>query len=60
MVLVEKAIASDRESWQQISEERRLLYMAMTRARQRLYLNYEGRWPQPLTGMLELVDRVLV
>jgi len=22
----------------------------MTRARQRLYLNHEGRWPRPLIG----------
>ncbi len=47
-------------SEEQVSEERRLVYMAMTRARQRLYLNYEGRWPQPLKSVLEYVDRVPV
>lgn len=45
---------------EEISQERRLVYMAMTRARQRLYLNYEGRWPEPLEGVLEHVDRVLI
>jgi hypothetical protein len=44
----------------QISEERRLVYMAMTRARQRLYLNYEGHWPQPLKSVLGYIDRALV
>ena len=43
---------------QAMSEERRLVYMAMTRARERLYLNYEGRWPQPLRKVAGLVDRV--
>jgi hypothetical protein len=42
-----------------LSEERRLVYMAMTRAREHLYLNYEGRWPQPLGGVLNYVDQVL-
>jgi superfamily I DNA/RNA helicase len=52
----------DRSHWsvEQVSEERRLMYMAMTRARERLYLNHEGRWPQPLDGVLEYVDRVPV
>lgn len=36
-----------------LSQERRLVYMTMTRARERLYLNYEGRWPEPLNGVLE-------
>ena len=43
-----------------LSEERRLVYMAMTRARQRLYLNYEGRWPEPIASVLEYSDRALV
>jgi hypothetical protein len=43
----------------QLSSERRLVYMAMTRPRERLYLNYEGSWPPPLAGVLEHVDRVL-
>jgi hypothetical protein len=41
---------------QHLSEERRLVYMAMTRARERLYLNYEGRWPPPLRAVLDHVD----
>lgn len=45
---------------QQLSEERRLVYMAMTRARERLYLSFEGRWPKRLTGVLKYVERVLV
>jgi len=49
-----------RASEEQLSEERRLVYMAMTRARQRLYLNHEGRWPRPLYDVLAHVDRALV
>jgi hypothetical protein len=47
-------------SEQQVSEERRLVYMAMTRARQRLYLGYEGHWPAPIKGVVQHVDRALV
>lgn len=36
---------------QAVSEARRLVYMAMTRARERLYLNYEKQWPRPLEGV---------
>ena len=58
---MQEALAGyEKISEKQISGERRLLYMAMTRARQRLYLNCEGHWPRPLTGVLEHVDRVLV
>jgi superfamily I DNA/RNA helicase len=39
-----------------LSGERRLVYMAMTRARERLYLNYEGHWPGPLEGVRQYVD----
>jgi superfamily I DNA/RNA helicase len=35
-----------------MSAERRLVYMAMTRARQRLYLSYRGRWPEALAGVV--------
>jgi len=45
---------------EQLSEERRLIYMAMTRAREHLYLNYEGHWPQPLERVPDYVDQVLV
>jgi hypothetical protein len=41
-----------------MSEERRLVYMAMTRARERLYLSYRGWWPEALTGVLGYVDEV--
>lgn len=49
------------ECWSEedLSQERRLVYMAMTRARELLYLNYEGSWPKPLEGVLNYVDRVL-
>jgi hypothetical protein len=43
-------------SEEQLSEERRLTYMAMTRARQRLYLGYVGRWPAALQGVQPYVD----
>jgi len=33
--------------------------MAMTRARWLLYLNYEGRWPEPLKGVLKFVNQAL-
>lgn len=58
---MQETFSDDAEiSEEQVSEERRLVYMAMTRARQRLYLNYEGRWPQPLKSVLGYVDRVPV
>ncbi len=41
---------------QALSEERRLVYMAMTRARERLYLCYEDCWPDPLQGVLQHAD----
>ncbi|RMF26295.1 MAG: hypothetical protein D6759_19885 [Chloroflexi bacterium] len=46
-------------SEESLSKERRLVYMAMTRARERLYLNYEGRWPEPLKGVLKFVNQAL-
>ena len=42
-----------------LSNERRLVYMAMTRARERLYMNYEGHWPDPLESVRQYVDQVL-
>lgn len=41
-----------------LSEERRLVYMAMTRARQRLCLTYEGHWPQALQDVLAHADHI--
>ncbi len=46
-------------SEESLSKERRLVYMAMTRAREQLYLNYEGRWPEPLKGVLKFVKQAL-
>jgi hypothetical protein len=40
-----------------LSEERRLVYMAMTRARERLYLSYKGHWPAALHSVRQYVDR---
>ena len=40
------------------SQERRLVYMAMTRARQQLYLSYEGKLPRTFEGLREHVDFV--
>ena len=39
-----------------ISTERRLVYMAMTRARRRLYLSYQGRWPDQLEAVWPHLD----
>lgn len=44
------------ENEEEISQERRLIYMAMTRARSNLYLCYEGAWPNLLKGVLEYVN----
>ena len=41
------------QSDEQVSEERRLVYMAMTRARDRLYLSTCGPWPQLLEPAME-------
>lgn len=45
-------------SEQRLSSERRVVYMAMTRARERLYLTCNGQWPKPLTPVLQFVDAV--
>jgi superfamily I DNA/RNA helicase len=47
-------------SEQALSEERRLVYMAMTRARERLYLGYEGHWPAPMEGVCAYAERALI
>jgi len=41
-----------------ISEERRLVYMAMTRARQQLHMYYQGSLPSPLKSILQYVDAI--
>jgi len=46
-------------SEEQLSEERRLFYMAMTRARERLYLSCKGRWPRVLEPLLDYADRAV-
>ena len=38
---------------EELSEERRLVYMAMTRARERLYMGYEGPFPRELKKLHE-------
>jgi len=43
---------------EELSEERRLVYMAMTRPRQRLCMTYIGRWPEPLRDVLAYVDHI--
>jgi hypothetical protein len=40
------------------SQERRLVYMAMTRARQQLYMSYEGKLPKQYDAMRAYVDFV--
>ncbi len=43
-------------SEQALSEERRLVYVAMTRARERLYLTHSGQWPAALDPILPYVE----
>ena len=43
---------------QEISEERRLLYMAMTRARQQLFLVYQGQLPKPIKDISKYMDMI--
>ena len=43
---------------QKLTEERRLVYMAMTRARQQLFLTGCGAIPQPLRCILPFVEQV--
>jgi superfamily I DNA/RNA helicase len=40
------------------SAERRLVYMAMTRAREKLYMGYSGKLPKKYLSMKEYVDIV--
>lgn len=44
---------------EQQSIEKRLVYMAMTRARTQLYMGYEGRLPQLYNGMMNYVDHII-
>lgn len=41
------------------SEESRLIYMAMTRARENLYLSYQGKLPRELNRVVEYMDSLL-
>jgi superfamily I DNA/RNA helicase len=43
---------------QEISEERRLLYMAITRARQQLTMTYHGILPKQLQYLSDYVDMI--
>lgn len=43
-----------------LSEERRLFHMSMTRARERLYLSYENRWPEPLAPVRKHAEQILM
>ena len=45
---------------QAVSEACRLVYMAMTRARERLYLNYEKEWPRQLEGVRKYATQASV
>ena len=45
------------EDAQAVSKARRLVYMAMTRARECLYLNYEKEWPRQLEGVRKYVTQ---
>ncbi len=51
---------ADDMSPERLSEEKRLVYMAMTRARQKLYVNHEGRWPRQLSNVIGYIDQVVV
>jgi len=46
------------ENEETLSAERRLVYMAMTRARRRLYLSHSGSWPRELASLPPFVDIV--
>jgi len=47
-----------RGSEKNVSAERRLVYMAMTRAREKLYMSYSGKLPEKYLSMKEYVDIV--
>lgn len=48
-----------RTGWSEdLSQERRLAFMAMTRARQELFMNYEGKLPAPWKQVIGQVDRI--
>lgn len=47
-----------KETDEALSAERRLIYMAMTRARRRLNLSYSGSWPRELASLRQFVDIV--
>jgi len=42
----------------EVSNERRLIYMAMTRARENLYMGYQHKLPRKFNSMFDFVDRI--
>lgn len=47
---------SDKEDENEVAEEKKLVYMALTRARQKLFLSYVGQLPRQLRGITEFMD----
>ncbi len=43
---------------QEISEERRLLYMVITRARQQLIMTYQGVLPREIRSLTPFMDMI--
>jgi superfamily I DNA/RNA helicase len=46
----------DKEDENEVAEEKKLVYMALTRARQKLFLSYVGQLPRQLRGITEFMD----
>lgn len=58
LLQVQDMFAEDDDNPKRKSVERRLIYMAMTRARQNLYLGYKGKFPQDLKCLTEHIDMI--
>lgn len=54
---MQETFAEENPSPQYLSEERRLVYTGMTRARKKLYLTCVGAWPKPLAPVLQYVEK---
>ncbi len=54
---MQETFRQENPSPQYLSEERRLVYTAMTRARRKLYLTCVGAWPKPIEAVLQHVEK---
>jgi len=58
LLQVQDMFSDDYNNAKRKSVERRLIYMAMTRARQNLYIGYKGKYPKDLKCLTDHIDMI--